>query len=94
MELNDNELKNVVGGINTGELKNGKVYIKVSGLASLVLKSGYYGIEDIEGLANQYYDSREMIKPYIGSDIKNAVQKLYDTNSAAMPIKVKEFLGL
>lgn len=90
--INDEELSNVTGGANTGDVKKGKVYISFPFPYSIMSK--YYGVDDVEDLANQFYSYKDQIQPYITEEIKAALINLYSINGSTMSDKVKEFLGL
>ena len=89
--LNDEELSSVTGGVKTGDMKDGKVYIKFPLFLSSM--SGYYGCDEVEALANQYIGFKSAIQPYITKDMIDAVKNLYEVNKRAMPIVVSQFFS-
>ena len=93
-ELNENDLKDVVGGFGekTGDVKNNQVYIKMPGIAAGY--SGYYTCEKLEALADQFISFAGLITPNITKDIKDAVNKLYEINGKTMTNNVKTLMGI
>lgn len=90
--LSEEELQQVLGGVKTGDYKDGKVYIKFPSIASGF--SGYYGCDEIEKLCNDYYSLKAYITPSVTQDIKDAVKGLYQKNNRAIPSVVSEMLGI
>lgn len=90
--LSDEELKTVIGGVTTGDVKDGKVYIQMPGIAASM--SGYYDCDGIEQLANQYSPYSFLIASQVTDDIRNAIIKLYNDSNRAMPSNVKKMLGI
>lgn len=92
MQLTDEQLKDVVGGVNTGEFKDGKVYIEFPGIAASF--TGYYNCEEIESLVKDFYPYRKLITPQVNNSIREAVKELYKQNSRTIPENVKTTLGM
>ena len=91
--LNDDELKEVSGGKSTGDVDAaGNVYIVFP--FPFMSMSNYYGVNDVEDLAAQYYDQKDLIKPFIDTKKKNAIIDLYNRQGATMSPIVREFLDL
>lgn len=91
-QLSDDELKSVVGGIKTGEIKDDKVYLNFPLILSNL--SGWYNCEEIEALCSQYISFKSYIKPYIDSNVRIAVVTLYNNCKKDIPDVVKELLGI
>ena len=92
VELTDQALKDIVGGAKTGDVKNNKVYITFP--APYTFMSKYYGVQDVEDLATQFYAYKDLIKEAITDSIKQAIINLYQINGATMSDTVCEFLGI
>lgn len=90
--VTEDELSKVVGGIDTGAIKDGKVYFAFPSPASFL--SGYYDVEGIEKLAKNYYSLKDLIAPYITQTIKDAINNLYALENKTPSSTVKEVLGL
>ena len=93
-ELVEQELEKVSGGFGekTGDMKDGKVYIKFPLIAASF--SGYYDCDGLEKLATQYASYAALIKNYVDNDIRTAVTKLYSYHNRTIPDTVKNLLGM
>lgn len=89
-ELNEEELAKVLGGVKTGDEKDGAIYFEFPSFLSSM--SGYYTCSDIEKLCEDYYAYRSLISLYMNDTIRNAIKKLYGNN--LIPQKVKDVTGV
>lgn len=91
--LSEEELSSISGGKpQTGDFNDeNKVYIVFPFPFSSMSK--YYGVQDVEDLAEEYFSMKDTIKTFITPAIKTAIQNLYDKNNATMSDKVLAFFG-